>query len=97
MIHGEVEHQPVDLLARHPGPDLAVEHVEALGGKPARPAHALESSRAVQLDLSGFALRRQYRVDVAHVGQLMRGSSCGAVMRGAAVPSPGGRVPLTAM
>src|SRR5262245_33613915 len=78
MIHGEVEHQPVDLLARHPGPDLAVEHVEALGGKPSRPAHALEGSRAMQLDLSGFALRRQDRVNVAHVG-------CGGEVCGRAV------------
>src|SRR5262249_19061933 len=71
----EVENQPVDLLGRYAGPDLAVQHVEAFGGQPPRPAHALEGSRAVQLDLSGFSLRRQYRVDVAHVGWLLRGAA----------------------
>ena len=52
----------------HAGADLVGEHVEAFGHQPAGLAHALEGGGAVELDLSGLALRRECRVDVAHQG-----------------------------
>jgi len=72
---GEVEHQPVDLFGGHPRANLAREHVEAFGHQPARLAHAFERGGAVELDLSGFALGRERRVDVTHQGNRGRAAS----------------------
>jgi hypothetical protein len=73
--HREVEHQAVDLLGRHAGAHLAGQHVEAFGGEPPGLPHTFEGTGAVQLDLSGLALRRQCRVDVAHQGFCGRAAS----------------------
>ena len=66
VVHGEFEHQAVDAVGRHAGLDLVGEHVEAFGGQAAGQAHAREGAGAVQLDLTGLALRRQGRVHIAH-------------------------------
>ena len=66
MIHGELEHDAVDLVGAHPGPDFRHQHVEALRDQAAGLAHAGEGLRAVQLDLPGLAQRRGRRVDVIH-------------------------------
>jgi hypothetical protein len=66
VVHGELEHQAVDVVGRHAGLHLVREHVETFGGQAAGQAHAREGAGAVQLDLTGLALRRQGRVHIAH-------------------------------
>ena len=66
MVARELEHQPVELLGRHARLDLGGQHVEALGHQLPGPAHALEGGRAVELDLAGFAQRRERRIDIGH-------------------------------
>jgi len=56
------------------------EHVEAAGGQLPGLAHAVEGGGAVDLDLAGFAERRQGGVDVGHgrnLGIGARGSKLG--------------------
>jgi hypothetical protein len=50
------------------GPDLADQHIEALGGELAGLAHALEGGSAVNLDLAGLTQRRAGRIDIGHGG-----------------------------
>ena len=65
-IEAERVDQPVDVFGRDAGLDLGAQHIETFGSEPPGLAHALESGRAVELDLSGFAQRRYGRVDVCH-------------------------------
>ena len=44
VIHREVEHQPVDLLGRHAGPDMLGQHVEASRDQLPGLAHASKAA-----------------------------------------------------
>ena len=86
MRAGEVEDEPIDAARGHAGPNLAGEHIQAFGNQPPGSAHAFECSGAVDLDLSGLALRRERRVNIAHATviaakPLSRGS-CDAATHG---------------
>ncbi len=68
MVEREFEHKLVEALGGDAWLYLGNKHVEAFGDQPAGLAHMLESLRAVQLDLTGFAQRRDGGVNVIHQG-----------------------------
>ena len=70
MVLAELVDQAVDPFGGHSGLDLRDQHVEALGGQPAGPAHAFECGRPVDLDLPGFAQRRRRRLNIGHRGNV---------------------------
>ena len=66
MTVAELVNQPINVLRGDAGRDLGRQHIEAFGRQPPGLAHAVEGGGAVDLDLSGFAQRRDGRVDVGH-------------------------------
>ena len=65
-VHAEFEYPAVDVLRRHARFDFTDQHVETFGREPPGLAHALESLRAVNFDLPGFAQRRTGCIDISH-------------------------------
>jgi hypothetical protein len=70
MIAREVVDQFVERLGGDAGLHMRHQHVEALRDQRTGLAHACEGGGAVQLDLAGFAERRQRGVNVTHAGNL---------------------------
>ncbi len=56
MIEDEFAGERIQPVGEHAGDDKGDQHVQALGGQTAGPAHALEAFRPMQFDLPGAML-----------------------------------------
>ena len=65
VVHGELEHEPVERLGGHAGPHLIDEEIEHLGHEPAGLRHAGEGVRSVELDL-GVARLGAGKFEIGH-------------------------------